>query len=99
MKFITIQELKTWARIDDGEPDEFFNGLIEAASHVVLTHIRKPELVGWDLNDVSTMPPQIKTATCLAAAALYADRESGNPLTTAVKAILEPLRAYVCAKP
>ncbi|QMT41374.1 head-tail connector protein [Neisseria shayeganii] len=94
MKFITVEELKLWARIDeDGEPDSFFEALIEAASAVVLDHIGKPEHIGWDLKKPATMPKQVKQAVCLAAAALYADRENGNPLTPAVRAILMPLRS------
>ncbi|WP_066570643.1 head-tail connector protein [Snodgrassella sp. CFCC 13594] len=98
MMFISVEELREWARIDDdAESGDMLASLIVAASEIVLAHIRDPDKIGWDLNNEATMPQRIKTATCLAATALYVDRTNGNPLTPAVRAVLEPLRALAYA--
>ena len=91
-KFITAEEFKLWSRIDSDSEDSIIEMLIESASSIVLSHIKKPELIGWKLYDSNTMPKQIKIATCLVAARLYEDRETGNPLSEAVINILRPLR-------
>ncbi len=91
-QFITVDEFREWSRLDDFDSDVSLERIIKAASAVVLAHIKKPELIDWDLAKPETMPEQVKLATCMASAYLYENREGGNPLTSGVLAILNPLR-------
>lgn len=91
MKFITLEQFKLWARIDEAEPDHFLEYLIEAASAVVANYLNGAAI------DLTNPPKSVQAATCLAAAAMYADREGGQPLTSAVRAILDPLRRLTYA--
>ncbi len=91
-QFITVNEFRDWSRLDDFGNDVFLEQLIKSASSIVLAYIKKPALINWDLDKTETMPHQVKLATCMVSAYLHENREGGNPLTSGVLAILNPLR-------
>lgn len=83
---ITLDQAKAQLRLDDSYSDMELEGMITAASAIVVGYLKTDTAAAWTID---TVPSYVQTAVLMVLSTLYQDREGvTDPIGVAVKSIL-----------